>query len=153
MDTTDWVALEGVMDDLERRIMNAADYIEKYVNDANDVRIPVDKLTFVVPRKDIKAWMRVLVRCGTKPAFVITYDSATVQLEDFVSKHRGDGRELARQLRGVIGETQGTITYQNLIGADFTDEMRAVEHKHLIDAEYLGDTKRVEMNQGRLEVL
>ena len=64
-----------------------------------------------------------------------------------------DGRELARQLRGVIGETQNTITYQNLIGADFTDEMRAVEHKHLIDAEYLGDTKRVEMNQGRLEVL
>lgn len=56
-------------------------------------------------------------------------------------------------MRGVIGETQDTITYQNLIGADFTDEMRAVEHKHLIDAEYLGDTKRVEMNQGRLEVL
>ena len=153
VDTTDWDALEGVMDDLERRIMNAADSIEKYVNDANDVRIPVDKLTLVVPRKDIKAWMRVLVRCGTKPAFVITYDSATVQLEDFVSKHRGDGRELARQLRGVIGETPDTITYQNLIGAEFTDKMRAVEHKHLIDAEYLGDTKRVEMNQGRLEVL
>ena len=57
VDTTDWVALEGVMDDLERRIMNAADDIEKYVNDANDVRIPVDKLTLVVPRKDIKAWM------------------------------------------------------------------------------------------------
>lgn len=153
VDTTDWVALEGVMDDLERRIINEADGIEKYVNDANDVRIPVDKLTLVVPRKDIKAWMRVLVRCGTKPAHVITYDSTTVQLEDFASKHRGDGRELARQLRGVIGETPDTITYQNLIGAEFTDEMRAVEHEHLIDAEYLGDTKRVEINQGRLEVL
>lgn len=153
VDITDWAALEGVMDDLERRIMNTVDDIEKYVNDTNDVRIPVDKLTLVVPRKDIKAWMRVLVRCGTKPAFVITYDSATVQLEDFASKHRGDGRELARQLRGVIGETQDTITYQNLIGAEFIDEMRAIGHKHLIDAEYLEDTKRVEMNQGRLEVL
>lgn len=153
VDAINQATLEGAMDDLERRIMNLADDVEKYVNDANDVRIPVDKLTLVVPRKDIKAWMRVLVRCGTKPAHVITYDSTTVQLEDFVSRHRGDGRELARQLRGVIGETPDTITYQNLIGVDFTDEMRAVEYEHLIDAEYLGDTKRVEMNQGKLEVL
>ena len=71
VDTTDWDALEGVMDDLECRIMNAADDIEKYVNDANDVCIFVDKLTLVVPRKDIKAWIRVLVRCDTKPALAM----------------------------------------------------------------------------------
>ena len=139
-------------DELEAQIMAIADELRGNLCAQNDVRVPIEKLYMVVPEKDLEDWLRVLVRCASKPAGIVAYDDKTVRLEDFASDHKGDGDELARQLRGIVGETAETLTYADVLGSEFNNSMRYGDANQLIGPKYLANTKRIVMENGKLVV-
>ncbi len=144
--------VEVQADELEAQIMAIADELRGNLCAQNDVRVPIEKLYMVVPEKDLEDWLRVLVRCASKPAGIVAYDDTTVRLEDFASDHKGDGDELARQLRGIVGETAETLTYADVLGSEFNDSMRYSDANQLIGPKYLANTKRIVMENGKLVV-
>lgn len=144
--------VEVQADELEAQIMAIADELRGNLCAQNDVRVPIEKLYMVVPEKDLEDWLRVLVRCASKPAGIVAYDDTTVRLEDFASDHKGDGDELARQLRGIVGETAETLTYADVLGSEFNDSMRYGDANQLIGPKYLANTKRIVMENGKLVV-
>ncbi len=144
--------LEARADELETQIMAIANTLRGNLTPQNDVRVSVEKLYMVVPEKDMEDWLRVLVRCRYKPAGIVAYNGDTVRLEDFASNHKGDGGELAGQLRSIVAETPETRTYVDMLGDTFSDEMRYGEVNHMIAPEYLTNTRTMTVANGRLVV-
>lgn len=133
--------------DLEERILSSVEPLPDDDTNSNDVAVPVDKLYFVAPRKDLDDWLRVLARCGNKPKGIITYDGSSVRLEDFATEHRGDGGELAGQLRQVVKPQADTLQWQTLLGRPYGAEMK---HDYVVSSWYLDKTKCFELNAGKL---
>ena len=137
---------------LMERIMAQKLFLQDSVQGSRGVRVPVEDLFFVAAAQDMPVWSRVLARCGTKPAGVITYDGSEIQREDFVQNERGDGRALAGKLRKVIPPSGDTVTFASLIGRSFEESMRRQDRPHLIDDVYREGSKHVVYDQGRLQV-
>ncbi len=122
-------------------------------DEAGAVSVPVEKMYFVAPRKDAKAWLQVLARSAHKPAGILLYDDKKVRLENFASLHRGDHTELTAELQTVIKpDNEGYIDYAQVLGTEFSDGMRT-GHKHQVIAEkHLANRGTLKSVDGKLVI-
>lgn len=129
------------------------DIINESERVGGDVEIPVDNMYFVAPRKDIETWLRVFARSKHKPAGILLYDDKKVRLENFASSHKGDHTELTNELRTAINpDNSDYIKYADVLGSEFSDDMRA-GHKHQVIAEqYLLNRKTVRKIKNKLVI-
>ena len=128
---------------LRSHILANKAFLAQNVNSQTAVRVPSDQLYFVAPRQDVEVWYRVLARCGTKPAGIITYDSNIISREDFVQSTRGDGRYMTDAIRRIIPYKKSTVSFSDLIGRPFEESMRNPFASHIMDDEYRKHSKRV----------
>ena len=145
-------AISSTIDRVVAHILKLSDELKDDISAKNDIRVPIDKLFFVVPDKDLDAWMHVLVRCGTKPAGIIAYDASTVRLEEFATQHKGDGGELAQQLRRVVISRDETLRYDEMLGKPLSDVVRSRYEPHVLSAAHLGNTRSVAFDGGQLRL-
>jgi hypothetical protein len=129
------------------------DMLDEAEKVAGGVEVPVESMYFVAPRKDAEAWLRVIARSKHKPAGILLYDDKKVRLENFASLHRGDHTELTNELRTAIDpDNDDYINYADVLGSEFSDDMR-VGHKHQVIAErHLLNRKTVRKIKGKLVV-
>ena len=133
----DWAPFEKIIDEGESA--------------AGEVKIPIESMYFVAPRKDAGLWLKVIARSTHKPAGVLLYDDKKVRLDNFASSHRGNHLELSSELQSVI-EPGGKkyIAYSEVLGTEFSDDMRT-GHKHQVIAErHLGDRRSIKKIDGNL---
>lgn len=117
-------------------ILDAAD------NAAEDIEVPVEAMYFVAPRKDAEIWLKIFARSQHKPAGILLYDDKKVRLENFASSHRGDHAELTSELQSAISpDNEKYINYANVLGSEFSDDMRAGRRRHVIAERYLSDRR------------
>jgi len=135
----DWQEYEAVLDEAEKL--------------AGNVEVPVESMYFVAPRKDAEAWLKVMARSPHKPAGILLYDDKKVRLENFASLHRGDHAKLTRELQTAINpENSDYIDYGQVLGAEFTDDMRT-GHKHQVIAEkHLSNRGVIKKVDGKLVI-
>lgn len=120
---------------------------------AGNVEVSVENMYFVAPRKDAEAWLNVMVRSQHKPAGILLYDDKKVRLENFASLHRGDHTELTAELQAAIKpENEGYIYYADVLGTEFSDDMRT-GHKHQVIAEkHLANRGAIKKVDGKLMI-
>lgn len=117
-------------------ILDAAD------NAAEDIEVPVEAMYFVAPRKDAEIWLKIFARSQHKPAGILLYDDKKVRLENFASSHRGDHAELTSELQSAISpDNEKYINYANVLGSEFSDDMRAGRRRQVIAERYLSDRR------------
>lgn len=107
------------------------------LSDSPAVAVPIDRMFFVTSQSDLLQWLRVIARCGVKPAGIITYDNTNVFMEDFVQTERGHGAALYEQLRQAIPvQPDKTIEYSDVLGKEFTDALRSTAEPYTMDDEH-----------------
>ena len=133
----DWEKSEAILDEAEKAVGN--------------IEVPVESMYFVAPRKDAEAWLKVMAHSPHKPAGILLYDDKKVRLENFASLHRGDHTGLTTELQAAIKpDNEGYIDYADVLGTEFSDDMRT-GHKHQVIAEkYLNSRGAIKKVNGKL---
>ncbi len=135
----DWEEYETILDKAEKATGN--------------IRVPVESMYFVAPRKDTEMWRKVMARSPHKPAGILLYDDNRVRLENFASFHRGDHTELTAELQTAIkSNNEDYIKYTEVLGTEFSDDMRT-GHKHQVIAEkHLSNRGAIKKVSGKLVI-
>ncbi len=128
------------------KTMNAAEAKAKHV------KVPIEEMYLVTAQKDLKHWLKVLVRTHYQPKGLLLYDDKKVRLENFATLHRGDHAELTRELRNAIPARNGFVPYNEVLGIEFTNDMRAGHHHQIIAERYLDNRGVIKWNNGKLAV-
>lgn len=135
----DWEQYEAILDEAEKV--------------AGNVEVPVEQMYFVAPRKDAEAWLKVMARSPHKPAGILLYDDKKVRLENFASLHRGDHTELTAEIQAAIRpDNEGYIDYAEVLGAEFSDDMRTGKKHQVIAEKYLGNRGAIKKANGKLVI-
>jgi hypothetical protein len=120
---------------------------------ASNIEVPIERMYFVAPRKDADMWLKLLARSQHKPAGILLYDDKKVRLENFASPHKGDQTELTHELKKAINpDNDNYINYSDVMGAEFTDDMRTGHKHHVIAERYLSKRGNIKKINGKLIV-
>ena len=135
----DWQPFEDVLDEEEEI--------------AGSVEVPVEKMYFVAPQKDLEVWLKVMARSKHKPAGILLYDDKEVRLENFASLHMGDHSKLTNELQTAINPNNDSyINYADVLGSKLSDGMRAGYRHQVIAERHLSNRKTVRKIKGQLVV-
>jgi hypothetical protein len=135
----DWQPFEETLDEAEKVV--------------SGIEVPIENMYFVAPRKDAGAWLKVIARSKHKPAGILLYDDKKIRLENFASSHRGHHAELTDALRAAIQPGgEGYIDYTQVLGAEFSDDMRAGVKHQVIAEKHLTNRKTIKKIDGKLVV-
>lgn len=112
------------------------------------IAVPTDAMFLVVPRKDLRKWLRVLARCERQPRGVIAYDAQQVRLEHFAKLHRGDAGAMNHQVKSIIPPRGGHIDYEDqILRQRITVEKLAGHRHHVIGEKYLMNRKSMRKDE------
>ncbi len=120
----DWQTHEQTLNETEKIVDN--------------IKVPLENMWFVAPRKDTDMWLRVFARSQHKPAGILLYDDEKVRLENFASLHKGDHTELTHELQKAIKpDNDKYIEYSDVLGTEFTNDKRTGNKHQVIAERYL----------------
>lgn len=134
----DWLPFQKIMDNAEAK--------------SKHVKVAIKGMYLVAAKKDVKYWLKVLANTSHKPKGLLLYDDKKVRLENFATLHRGDHSELTNELRDAIRPGNGFIPYNEVLGAEFAESMRAGHHHQIIAERYLGNRGIIQWKGSKLTV-
>lgn len=134
----DWLPFQEVIDAAEAK--------------SRHIKVAVESMYLVAAKKDAKYWLKVLAHVPYKPKGLLLYDDNKVRLENFATLHRGDHAELTRELRGPILPRKGFIPYNEVLGTEFVESMRAGHHHQIIAEKHLANRRVIKKVNGKLKV-
>jgi hypothetical protein len=134
----DWLPFQKALDAIEA--------------EAKHVKVPVENMYLVAAQKDLKNWLKVLARTPYQPKVLLLYDDKKVRLENFATLHRGDHAKLTYELRNTIPAQTGFLPYNEVLGTEFEDIMRAGHHHQIIAERYLSNRGYIRWRNGKLSV-
>lgn len=75
---------------------------EHMLDDAEAIRVGVDKMYFVTSHHDLDDWLKVMARTGVEPKGILLYDDDQVVLENFASEYEGNHKELSQEIGRAV---------------------------------------------------